>query len=85
MLYYKRDRFRLLSGGRALGNLSHAMPVSRYWHSSPADLCHMADIGTVFPLICPLKMQQTHIKLNSLGQPALARIRNSEWPVSFVQ
>ncbi len=56
--YYKRDLFRLLGGGRALGNFSHTMPVSRL----RLDLCHMADIGTVFPLICPLKMQQTQLR-----------------------
>ena len=22
------------------------MPISRYWHSSPSELCHTADIGT---------------------------------------
>ena len=29
VLYYKRDRFRLLGGRWALGNFSHTMPVSR--------------------------------------------------------
>ncbi len=30
-----------------------------YWHSSPSELCHMTDIGTVFPLISEVKMLNT--------------------------
>ncbi len=49
VLYYKMDCFPLLGGGWALGNFSHTMPVSRYWHSSrtSAILCQYLDIGTV--------------------------------------
>ena len=64
VLYYKRDRFRLLGGGLlgggwALDNFSHIL--CQYLDSGTGQ-CHMTDIGTVFPLICPLKMQQATIQ-----------------------